>query len=190
MPLSTSGHTHMIADLPTLALRWQKSVEEPTAPHRKSHCQSGPLAEVPLPHHAPRTTETPHRILELRGNSSPRSDWDINPGLKRVGASPHPPPHTTPRHHLKAHGASPLPPLDSPRIRVCFAVESAIVPPSHSKNPTFAVPPPESQLHHMCKFKAFRDTAHHLYLGRIGTSTLTTTLAAPPPTATPTLPQT
>ena len=36
-------------------------------------------------------------------------------------------------HHLKAHGVSPPPPLDSPRIRVCFAVEGDIVPPSHSK---------------------------------------------------------
>jgi hypothetical protein len=50
-----------------------------------------PSREVPLLHLTHQTTEIPHRILDLQGN-------------KRVGASSHPPLHTTPRtHHLKAH---------------------------------------------------------------------------------------
>ena len=71
-------------------------------------------------------------------------------------------------HHLKAHGVSPPPPLDSPRIRVCFAVEGDIVPPSHSKTSTFVVAPQESPLHRLRGQEASRDTAHPHCPGQLG----------------------
>jgi hypothetical protein len=167
MSLPSLGHAPTIVDLldsnPALA-------EVSREAHRTT--PKGPPPRIAPRRRTAAATCTPNKRSAAPDPGSPRQ-------LKRVGASLHPPPHTTPRtHHLKAHGASPLLTLDSPRIRVCFAIGSAISPPSHSKDFTFAVPPPESHLHHKCELKATRDTARHLCLGQIGTSTLATTPSA------------
>jgi len=125
MPSSPSGHAHTIVDLPTTAMRWQKSEEKPTAPHRRGHRHAGPLAEVPLLHLTHQMIKTPHRILDLQGNSS-------------VGASPHPPPHTTPRtHHLKAHGGLTTPATGLFEDLGLLRRRGDLVPPSRSINFTF-----------------------------------------------------
>ncbi|KAG2561945.1 hypothetical protein PVAP13_8KG196801, partial [Panicum virgatum] len=40
MPPSSSDHAYMIADLPSPALRWQKSAEKPTAPKEPPPCRT------------------------------------------------------------------------------------------------------------------------------------------------------
>ena len=111
MPLSSSDHVHTIVDLPNpgQALTGVRRGPHRTTPKEPPPCHASHRGSTTAPC-------TPNKRSAAPDPRSPRQ-------IKNVGGSLHPPPHTTPRtHHLKAHRASPLPPLESPRIWVCVGI--------------------------------------------------------------------
>ena len=111
MPLSSSDHVHTIVDLPNpgQALAGVRRGPHRTTPKEPPPCHASHRGSTTAPC-------TPNKRSAAPDPRSPRQ-------IKNVGGSLHPPPHTTPRtHHLKAHRASPLPPLESPRIWVCVGI--------------------------------------------------------------------
>jgi hypothetical protein len=125
MSLLSSGHAPTIVDLPDTI---QVLAEARREAHRTT-LKGPPTCSAPRKSTAAASC-TPNKRSAAPDLGPPRQ-------LKRVGASPHPPPHTTPRtHHLEAHRGLATP-ADGLAKDPGLAVGGAIAPPSHSKNLTF-----------------------------------------------------